>query len=296
MGRKLVIPGLSLTDLTAPKILDTDTLESAGSLLLIDPTHPAGSWPAGVPANAGTVRNLLWKKAQALIAGSTESSLAATVFNSGLTASTGLVERTGKGGLHGLISQASAPVSGAGVALNLPDAIKSYILANPTHKYFVSVWRQVTRAGVFTSGTAETFSGIHSVTAATSNYLTVFDVTNVRPSTTYGNFLGGRTLNRNTAGASIINVGAGAFNGTVPTVPGNLSAGASRWGRPTGGLSSAANHSSFVFYRFYLEDLTVSGRSYTELDALDYALFQKEVLTEGGRYYGDTFTSPTALP
>jgi hypothetical protein len=53
---------------------------------------------------------------------------------------------------------------------------------------------------------------------------------------------------------------------------------------------------SVVFYRTYLEDLTVSGRTYAEVDALDVALYTKHVLTTGGRYYGDTYTDPATIP
>jgi hypothetical protein len=58
MGRKIVLTGTKLTDLAAPKLADVDPIESPGSLLLIDPMHPAGSWSAGVPATATTVPNL----------------------------------------------------------------------------------------------------------------------------------------------------------------------------------------------------------------------------------------------
>jgi hypothetical protein len=47
---------------------------------------------------------------------------------------------------------------------------------------------------------------------------------------------------------------------------------------------------SFILYRFYLEDLTVSGRSYAEVDAIDYALWQTD-FGAGGRFAGDTFTA-----
>jgi hypothetical protein len=42
--------------------------------------------------------------------------------------------------------------------------------------------------------------------------------------------------------------------------------------------------------------LTVSGRTYAEVDAIDHALYTREVLTPGGRYYGDTYTDPATLP
>jgi hypothetical protein len=41
---------------------------------------------------------------------------------------------------------------------------------------------------------------------------------------------------------------------------------------------------------------TVSGRTYEQVAAIDQALYTKEVLTAGGRYYGDTYTNPTTIP
>jgi hypothetical protein len=46
-----------------------------------------------------------------------------------------------------------------------------------------------------------------------------------------------------------------------------------------------------VLYRAYIEDLTVSGRTYAQVQALDYALWQA-AFAPGGRYAGDTFTPP----
>lgn len=53
---------------------------------------------------------------------------------------------------------------------------------------------------------------------------------------------------------------------------------------------------SRVLYRWYLEDLTVSGRTYAEVLAADYALYQ-QAFGVGGRYYGDTLpTDPSTIP
>lgn len=52
---------------------------------------------------------------------------------------------------------------------------------------------------------------------------------------------------------------------------------------------------SAIFYRFYLEDLTLSGRTWAEVDALDARLFAS-AFAPGGRYYADTFTDPATIP
>ncbi|MCB4842518.1 hypothetical protein LHV18_18025, partial [Providencia rettgeri] len=49
---------------------------------------------------------------------------------------------------------------------------------------------------------------------------------------------------------------------------------------------------AWIFYRAYIEDLTVSGRTWDEVNAIDKAMYEKEVISVGGRYFGDTFTAP----
>jgi hypothetical protein len=66
---------------------------------------------------------------------------------------------------------------------------------------------------------------------------------------------------------------------------------------PNQGAGKAGPHGVHVFWRGYVEDLTVSGRTYAEADAIDIAEFTKQVLTSGGRYYGDTIvTAPSTIP
>jgi len=63
------------------------------------------------------------------------------------------------------------------------------------------------------------------------------------------------------------------------------------------GSSSALTNQcpSDIFYRGYCEDLTVSGRSYADVDALDKALWDA-AFAAGGRFAGDTFTAPSTFP
>jgi len=51
-----------------------------------------------------------------------------------------------------------------------------------------------------------------------------------------------------------------------------------------------------VLYRLYIEDLTVSGRSYADVDALDLLGYQQQVLSPEGRYSADTIlTNPATV-
>jgi len=64
------------------------------------------------------------------------------------------------------------------------------------------------------------------------------------------------------------------------------------WGRFRG---LQGGYFSWIFYRAYMEDLTVSGRTYAQVDAEDLALFTEQFAV-GGRYHNDTFTNPTTIP
>jgi hypothetical protein len=103
MAVQIKIPGVTFTDATGLPVVRADSvLPAEGALMLVDPTHPTGSWAAGVPANSATVRNIAWEQAASAIGSGTESSLAATIYNVGMSGSAGLVERTTQGGLHGI--------------------------------------------------------------------------------------------------------------------------------------------------------------------------------------------------
>lgn len=52
---------------------------------------------------------------------------------------------------------------------------------------------------------------------------------------------------------------------------------------------------SRIIYRARIEDLTVSGRTYEEVEAIDFALYTA-AFAVGGKFYGDTYTDPTTFP
>jgi len=53
-------------------------------------------------------------------------------------------------------------------------------------------------------------------------------------------------------------------------------------------------HESMIFYRFYCEDLSLSGRTREAVAALDDELFA-EAFAVGGKFYGDTYTDPSTF-
>lgn len=285
MGRKIVLTGTTLTDLSAPKLAVVDPIESAGSLLLIETMHPTLQWAAGVPATNAVIPNRL---KSTLATGD-----ATYLTNNALTGTKGLVERSAKGGLHGIVSQAVALVSGDGVRIFPDAALRAYVFAHLGNSYYLSVWGRLTRANPIPTN----YTMDYATAGTTAAGIAVPDPSGwfpISPKT----LLGSRTL-PNTVGARFGNAAVtGAVMGSSISMDG---AGLPTFGAPAGTYNAAVLSSrqnkwtSFVMYRVYLEDLTVSGRTYAEVDAIDYALYTKEVVNVGGRYYGDTFTDPATL-
>lgn len=285
MGRKLIITGTKLTNLSAPRIAEIDKIESPGSLMLIDPTHPHNPWPAGLPsANGATLPNVLGKFATALAGPGTDVTQVAI---KGWTGGEGLLERTAKGGIHGIISPTVATTA-TNFNLSLTDAAEAYVLANPTHKFYISTWRRDTKLDS-PAGTTVQWYFTHSIGAG-GNYLN------------YGRtdtIIGGTVRSTSRTLAPVISSGTwDKWTGGAPTQVNQLSTVMFPFGQNSFAYDSTIVRRSGarVYYRAYVEDLTVSGRTAEQVDAIDYALFSKEVLTPGGRYYGDTFTDPVTIP
>jgi hypothetical protein len=296
MGRKLVLTGTKLTDLAAPRLAEIDVMESNGVLLLVDPTHPYQSWAAGVPADQAAVPNLAAKNA-ALATGLTLASVQnAVVGNVGLTGTKGKVERTSKGGLHGIISPTVTTYNTDGLQVMIPQALYDWIkLTAYTHNFYYSLWTQRTRAHA-ASADAENLS--FGQIASGGGFLGMFTQKSNLP----GTISGARAVTANVGPSfrNLANIPGTSLRDSAEASghlgPGNHSA-FIVGNRSTSNASAArlGKGGSHALYRIFLEDLTISGRTYAEVDALDYAQYTKHVLTPGGRYYGDTFTDPATI-
>jgi hypothetical protein len=161
-------------------------------------------------------------------------------------------------------------------------------LLNSGHSFYFSTWFRITRTA--TSG---------------GTSLVNLQSANVSPTTNYlARQQGGANLpaNGRTAaaaiGSQITNLAAPAWSGTKPSglgsyVSTNLILGFDGVFNYNETLAKASG--SRAYYRTYIEDLTVSGRSYSDVDAIDFAEYTKQVLTAGGRYYADTYTDPATI-
>lgn len=296
-GLQVKIPS-AFTDTTLP-ILREDlvipTTIATGVLALLEMNHsfsPAGS---GV-ASGLMIPNIAWQEAAALIGSGTLSTLSSTLGYdpSYVSGTTGLFERTSKGALHGMVSQTNNTASSQGAYFRLADPIRQYILANSGHSYFMSLWDRITRVAV-SGATAVGLASLQNNASGASNRL--INVTATSPGYVGGTL--GVQLSQafNTVGNAYYEVAQAGYSGSVPSFGSDIAG--VFWGTTTAagaGQNSAAGNfnklPSHIFYRLYLEDITVSGRTFAQVSALDQQAFAL-AFGAGGRYAGDTFTTPT---
>ncbi|MET3517794.1 hypothetical protein ABIC63_005599 [Pseudacidovorax sp. 1753] len=297
MSKIIRLDGLTLTDTTAPKIIERDKIESDGSLFLFDPTLAQGAFTA--LGNGATIPNALSNKAAALLA-------VPEIDTHGFVSSVALankfvVERTGRGGVHGIITQSGTQAASGNLnwQILLPAAIRNHIFANrATRKFFFSVWWKTTRPGL--QGSSQAVAWATGQTGATSNYLFHTESGIPRPSAGAASHLGSRAAPATTETVApvgsnrIANVGVNGQVGTGLATATDVNPLAFvGTGGPWGGLNFDKAPSR-ILYRAYVEDLTASGRAYADVDAIDYALWQA-AFGSGGKFNGDTYTDPASL-
>lgn len=299
MGKILRLNGVTLTDTTAPKIIERDPIESDGSLFLFDGAHQFGQF-SGVPDVSHTIPNVLSNKAAGILSVS-ESSTDFFVKSRTADSSIWLCERTAKGGIHGLITQSGGQSSSLQYILAASRDIRDYLLATmSSHAFYFSLWTRVTRIGLGEGLTAPQ-SPFHFA-LETNNFLFHMAGGCASAGSTKPNFLASKdiptTNDFNTSGpaapfARFASLAVQGYAGTGPTNFRDVSIIAG-----TGEAWDAFNFNkcaSRIIYRAYAEDLTVSGRSYSEVEAIDYALWQA-AFGPGGKFHGDTYTDPATLP
>lgn len=289
MGTKLILNGTKLTGGLAPFMPTIDAImPRAGALMFLDPTNPAGAWATGAPAQSAMLVNLAAPQLKLLTPAEPGSSLQ-PVFNYG-TMYDGLRERTGKGGLHlAGTSNNADPQNWAKLEGGM--AMRRYMDANRGHSFYAALWGRTTRRGLVMPNSA------YAVSSGTSGNTDTWGFY-VRPTaggdTEYPT--GARKIGNEGVGVSgaahaidatyyqdIAISSIASTNGTSPLYL--------RAGNPS--ATSLGGSPGTILYGFYAEDLTVSGRTYAEVNALLKAKYIRDVKTVGGRYYGDTYTTPS---
>jgi hypothetical protein len=278
------LPGAAFTNPALPRIPDNYPLLNKGSLMLVDFGHSRSSPATGVPGNGATITNLASKYAAKLL--NVDPALTHPTMVRTDQATDMQFARTAKGGLQCVVSQVNDAANRYAI-LRAADALKNWVIANPDHDIYMHAIERIERPSIFTTGTQPAEGGIHASSQATANYFGIFQHGLIRPYPGQATFIGQRSLPLAPAlGLQFKNVAANAFAGAVPALANFLFY--HGWGNYLS-FSGANLHKgrSSTLYQWYVEDLTASGRSYADVDADAMALFTRDWLTEGGRYYGD---------
>lgn len=306
-GLKTVLP-ITFTDTSLPKLRDDPVLPDTGALLLIDPAHSMGAWPAGIPATGAALPNVAQTQAMALLGTTTAADVQPTITYNNITAvgtAHGKTERTPKGGLHAIASQDPAVQAANGdghVTILLPTPVKQYILTNAvTHTFFLGLWFRTTRA--FKTGNQQNWiAGITNNVSATGRYLVQIAASGAPGAgSRVGYHDDGGGVGAGLNGVRRVNV-AGVGWSDPANPPGSAGGmlgylfSAGDYGTVNSYLNAKDAAASGVLYRAYLEDLTASGRTYAQAEAADAAAFTA-AFASSGRYYGDTVpTAPATIP
>ena len=285
MGQKTVLTD-TFTDTTLPIIYD-DPIMSAGTLILADLTHSLGG-VNGLIGNGALIPNIAWSTANQLVAGAPGQAALSLPVQAGAafgSATLPFAERTPKGGMHVVRSQVN-DVTNIAYSLNLPAPVLTYVLSNPNHSYYFSVWQYVTRAAV------DATAGLFMLGNNTSNYAFYGVASANFPTTTPPRLLSSTTGSSGLAvGASKLQIAESAYTGTADTIRAGL-----YFPSGVGGAFNPLHKGwSGVFYRILLEDLSISGRTAAAVKSMDDALYATATAA-GGKLYGDTFTDPAGYP
>lgn len=295
----MIRSNVEITDQNAPVIKVYDKILKKGSLVLFDVANQMGNWNSGVPSDGAYITNLARDFIGALITASNENSYNGIISKSAnLFTTKARFERTARGGLHGIVSQVQTINANEGFGLSLPAAAKQYIVNNPGHSYFISVWKRQTRSIKGLDPVADrnpAFMSIAAYPGPDVNYLAIFSKNGINMANRIGFRGTGAESDQVNDWKGVFNCAGTGWSGTPAPDVGSVHAYATEFARPANGNSTITGHPSFVFYRFYMEDLTVSGRSYSEVDALDQSMFDDAFNGVSGRYRGDSFSSPDSV-
>lgn len=275
------------------ELVPLDSILTRGSLLLVEPGHPARPWGSGMPEQNAVVPNIA-RTQFADLAGITPDAAADALVKNTITSTEGVVERTAKGGVNTVISQTTGTFPRMfGIAMR--DALRAYLAANKSHRFYLSTWFKTTRPAA--AGTAWRIAYIIPSSSAVTSSIAALS------QNTDGSF-GGSPSSSDSRRNGFATVTSGdrtfsaiAAEGTPTSGWTSVTAAFEQLVQYGGRLSGEERKSpSGVFYRVYLEDLSVSGRSFEQVRTRDYAAWVN-AFGAAGRYVDDTIpTSPSTIP
>lgn len=202
------------------------------------------------------------------------------------TASQLVTERSSKGGIHAIISQTNNTVNSIGFVAKGKTAVHNWLMGNADHSYYMSVWDRVTRVAT-SGGPPQYYAGSPAFNGL---FLSNYDGAGASLVTTsLGTFLDPNS-GFNVTGNRFHAMAESAHAGTI-TAWEAVVALVGLYGAYGAAGTYGNKSASRITYRAYIEDLTISGRTYAQVQAADYAAYLAAFAT-GGRYNGDTYTAP----
>lgn len=296
MGLQLKIPGATFSS-DKPVLNTIDDIQSSGSLVLFDVSHPDQNFTLLSSAASENVTNLVADTA-ATIVGTSAANCFIRQQRAETNSGSNFFETTTKGGIHvvSATSGQTGPNAWSILLDNGMNPLHDYIEANlSTNDLYISQWITLSRE---TSIVSVVQSHMHYA-SNTSNYAFYWQGSGTTPVipgspdefdldptgfvTTSASFVG-----QNGRRAIKTNGYTGSFTGANKVVMGAL------------GNTDAWQNFNFnsglgiILYRTYIEDLTVSGRTFEEVNAIDERL-HTAAFSEGGAFYGDTYSDPDVV-
>lgn len=299
MPLQIIVPGANF-DTNLPVLNPIDDIVSAGSLFLFDAANPDQeiTLPTFDVTNTEVVLpNLVKDNAAVLCSADADDCtlMQQTIANN---ANTIAAELTTAGGIHVATSRANQDSSGPNhykwLAPNnspISDYLKGVI---DDHEIYISMWYRLTRENIAVSA-AQAISYWAVNTSAygwfglASGIRGAYDGEGLTYLPRYPfNLQNASDVGRSTLLNAKIRGTMGAMD---PNLVMNIfTAGNSDAWR---GFNENASHSG-ILYRLYIEDLTVSGRTYEEVSALDEALYD-QAFSAGGVYSSDGYSVPSGM-
>lgn len=285
VGLHIPLPAVTFVGSDAPTLPSFDPVapgDGVGALLLIEANHPLGG-NFSVPVNGAAITNILREPAADLL-GVAASTLDPLQVVGNMATTYGKVELTTLGGIHAIQSTTHGTTTGYGYQINYPTNIVTYMKANSAHAFYQSVWNMPTKIipGVYNSNFVQR--------ATPGGY--AFGMGN------FGVGVAGQTIvgRQNATSLGVVDTPWCSAHAVINTEATWISQAAglySTWEGMYevgnfGPINRTGKNGARVLWRIYIEDLTVSGRTYAQVVALDNAEFARQVTTAGGRYYSDT--------
>jgi hypothetical protein len=275
-----------------------DPVLTNGSLVLADMAHPKNPYTlSSTVADNMVIPNVAYNEAIALAGGSLASDWNIRVGTGMVTTGTtpeAKLAKTGKGGIEVSMSRTN-DVSARGLfvgARSNDTKLTQYLLAYPGHSYYLSVWERTAREAI--ASTPEPASSIvYANNVGTNDIAMRMDRA---ASSGPGAQSAANPALPQPAGNNRRSLKTTGYSGAAPTTAANVHALLWVIGNQIEGSTTQHKSRSAALYRIYLEDLTVSQRTFDQVDAIDAAEWAKAI-GSGGRYEAasETFTDPTTV-